>query len=74
MCLEGVYVWIVSGRCPEGVLTVSGMCFEVSEKCLEGILKGFGRGLNGIWKVSESCQKGVLKVSGGHQVGTDRPG
>ena len=67
MCLEGVCVWMVSGRCPEGVLK---LCFEVSEKCLEGILKAFGRGLNGILKVSESCQESVLKVSGGRQVGT----
>ena len=50
------------------------MCFEVSEKCLEGILKAFGRGLNGILKVSESCQESVLNVSGGHvgQVKFDR--
>ena len=41
----------------EGVLTVSGRCFEVSGKGLEGILKGFGRGLNGIWKVSKVVRK-----------------
>ena len=46
------------------------MCFEVSEKCLEGISKGFGRRLNGILKVSEGCQESVLKMSGGCQVGT----
>ena len=59
MCLIGV--WKVSWRCFDSVWNL-GICFEVSEKGLEGILKGFGRGLIGIWKVSESCQKSVLKV------------
>ena len=53
----------MSGRCFDSVWKVFQVMWKVSEKCLEGILKGSGSDLKSIWKVSEYCPECVWKVS-----------
>ena len=66
MCLKVVYVWIVFGRCLEGVLTVSWMCFygglKVCWKCLKSVLNVSWRGFEEVWMLSERFLKVVWNV------------
>ena len=45
----------------------------VSRGCLEGVWKGFGRGLEGVWKVYGSCLEGFLNPTLRTHIDPDNP-